>query len=45
VLLSVSCNFRAVQCLFSFLQIVIIIRGLTKGKVVTPLINYKIILF
>jgi len=45
VLLSVSCISKTVRYLFNFLQIVITAKGLTKGKVATPLINYKVILF
>jgi len=45
VLLNALYISKTVQYLFSFLQTVITVKGLTKGKVTTPLVNYKVILF
>jgi len=45
MLLSASCIFKAVRYLLNFLQTVITVKELTKGEVVTSLVNYKVILF
>jgi len=45
VFLSASCIFRVIRYLLNFLQTVITAKGLAEGKVTTPLVNYKVILF